>query len=223
MEIHKPKPNQANNKKFHKITQNRPAHTTNNQLATHTGTQISQVINGKDKIISGPTIYLQIKNTPKLIQELKQTPLRPTSAFASWDITNMYSNIPTEGKKHILHNALTHNGTEQHSITELMSWYEIVTQQNYFKSNDQIIIQIDGLAMGAPSSSIISEIFLQNIEQNHLPTMAKKHNLTNYFRYVDDILIVYDTQETDITSLLADLNSLHPKLLLTKKTNKTTN
>jgi len=72
--------------------------------------------------------------------------------------------------------------------------------------------------MGAPSSSIISEIFLQNIEQKHLPSIAKKHNLTNYFRYVDDILIVYDTQQTDITLLLSDFNSLHPKLQFTKET-----
>jgi hypothetical protein len=71
--------------------------------------------------------------------------------------------------------------------------------------------------MRAPSFSIISEIFLQSMEQNHLPTIAKKHNLTNYFRYVDDILIVYDTQQTDLTSLLADFISLHPKLLFTKE------
>jgi len=60
-------------------------------------------------------------------------------------------------------------------------------------------------------------VFLQNIEQKHLPSIAKKHNLT-YFRYVDDILIVYDTQQTDIASLLADFNSLHPKLQFTKET-----
>jgi hypothetical protein len=58
-----------------------------------------------------------------------------------------------------------------------MNWYEIVTQQNYFKNNDQIIIQKDRLAMGAPSSSIISEVFLQDIEQKHLPSIAKKHKL----------------------------------------------
>jgi hypothetical protein len=130
----------------------------------------------------------------------------------------MYSNIPTEKTKHILYNSLTCNIIDHNTVTELVSWYETVTQQNYFKNNDQVIAQKDGLAMGAPSSSIISELFLQNIEQKHLPSIAKKHNLTNYFRYVDDILIVYDTQHTDITSLLSDFNSLHPKLQFTKET-----
>jgi len=115
------------------------------------------------QLASLPYAY-NIKKKSQLIQELKQTPLTPTSAFASLNITNMYSNIPIEETKHILYNSITHNAIDQHTITELINWYEIVTQQNYFENNDQIILQKDGLAMGAPSSSIISEIFPQNIE-----------------------------------------------------------
>jgi hypothetical protein len=51
--------------------------------------------------------------------------------------------------------------------TELLDWFETITQQNYFRHNDKTITQSDGLAMGAPSSSIITEIFLQHIEHTH--------------------------------------------------------
>jgi len=34
--------------------------------------------------------------------------------------------------------------------------------------------------MGAPSSSILSEIFLQHVEHSHLPRLTKKHRLINY-------------------------------------------
>jgi hypothetical protein len=102
--------------------------------------KLAKLLTEKIQLAALPYAY-NIKKTPQLIQELKQTPLAPTSAFASLDTTNMYSNIPTEETKHILHNTLTHNGTDRHTITELMSWYEIVTQQNYFKNKDQIIIQ----------------------------------------------------------------------------------
>jgi hypothetical protein len=47
--------------------------------------------------------------------------------------------------------------------------------------------------MGAPSSSILSEIFLQHIEHIHPPILARKHKFINYFRYVDDILLIYDS------------------------------
>jgi len=122
----------------------------------------------------------------------------------------MYANIPIKETKHILNSILTHNLVDQQTSTELLNWYEIITQQNYFTNDGEVYIQEDGLAMGAPSSSIISEIFLQNIEQSHLPAIAKNHGLTNYFRFVDDILIVYDTKHTNITSILEDFNSLHP-------------
>jgi hypothetical protein len=41
---------------------------------------------------------------------------------------------------------------------ELLKWYDVITKQNYFTNNQDIVI--DGLAMGAPSSGIIAKIFL---------------------------------------------------------------
>jgi hypothetical protein len=81
-----------------------------------------------------------------------------------------------------------------------------------------IITQQDGLAMGAPSSSIISEIFLQYTEHNHLPSLTQKHNLINYYRYVDNILLVYDTTHTNIHSITKDFNSIQTKLQFTQDT-----
>jgi len=71
--------------------------------------------------------------------------------------------------------------------------------------------------MYAASSSIISEMFLQHIEHTHLLHLTQKHKLVNYVRYVDDILI-YDSQHTDIHSILHDFNSLHQSLHFTGET-----
>jgi len=78
-------------------------------------------------------------------------------------------------------------------------------------------IHIDGLAMGAPSSSIISEIFLQHTEHTHLPRLTQKHKQVNYFRYIDDVLLICDSQHTDIHSLLHDFISVHPNLQFTQE------
>jgi hypothetical protein len=99
-----------------------------------------------------------------------------------------------------------------------LNWYEVITKQNYFLNNDKIIIQTDSLAMDTSSSSILSEIFLQNIEHTHLPCLAIKHKLVNYFRFVDDILIIYDSQDTNIHAILNDFNSIHPNLQFTEET-----
>ena len=50
------------------------------------------------------------------------------------------------------------------------------------------------------------------------PPLAQKHKLVNYFCYVDDILLIYDAQHTDIHTILSNFNSIHPNLQFTKET-----
>jgi hypothetical protein len=62
----------------------------------------------------------------------------------------------------------------------------------------------EGLAMGASSSSLIAEMFLKHTEHQHMPQLSAKHKIINYFRYVDDILIIFNPNHTKIQSILAD-------------------
>ena len=52
--------------------------------------------------------------------------------------------------------------------------------------------------MGAPTSSLFSEIFLQFLEATKLFVILIRHHIIGYFRYVDDILLVYDSSVTNI-------------------------
>ena len=57
--------------------------------------------------------------------------------------------------------------------------------------------------MGAPSSSMLSEVFLQH---THITYLTQKHKITNYFRYVDDILLIFDSNRKDVQNILTDFN-----------------
>jgi hypothetical protein len=48
--------------------------------------------------------------------------------------------------------------------------------------------------MGAPTS----EIYLQYIENTKIFDILLKHHITEYFLYVDDILIVYKKDKTNV-------------------------
>jgi hypothetical protein len=177
--------------------------------------KLSRLLTSKINQLSPLPYTFNVRNSVSLIRELKQTAITPTSRFASLDIKNMYPNIPTNETRQILQNILTANNTQHTLSTEILMCYDTVTTQKYFTHNDQVLTQTDGLAMGAPSSSIISEIFLQYIEHTHLPSIALKHNLLDYHRYVDDILLI---EHTDIHSILKDFNSIHNKLQFTHET-----
>jgi hypothetical protein len=62
------------------------------------------------------------------------------------------------------------------------------------------------------SSAILSEIFIHNLEHNKIYQTIKKHNVLNYFRYVDDTLIIYDETKTDIDNVLTGFNNLYKNL-----------
>ena len=91
-------------------------------------------------------------------------------------------------------------------------------QKNYFFSKNYIIFQNYGLAVGAPSFGIITEIFLQHAENLHLACLAQRHSIINYFRFVDDILLIFYPNLTDKQAIPTDCNVLHPKLHFTAET-----
>jgi len=57
----------------------------------------------------------------------------------------VYSNIPVKETKQILDDILTRNSIDPQAKNEMLNWYEVITKQNYFTNNDNIILQEDGL------------------------------------------------------------------------------
>jgi hypothetical protein len=69
--------------------------------------------------------------------------------------------------------------------------------------------------MGSPTSSIFSEIYFQYIENTVVYDTLLQNNITGYFRYVDNILIVYDSPTTDIVKVLDSFSKLTPSMKFT--------
>jgi hypothetical protein len=69
--------------------------------------------------------------------------------------------------------------------------------------------------MGAPTSSIFSEIFLQYLENNRIYDILVESNIIVYFRYVDDILVVYNEDITNIHNILDQFNKISSGLIFT--------
>jgi len=52
--------------------------------------------------------------------------------------------------------------------------------------------------MGSPISSLIVEIFLQHYEDANIKQLLDLKNIALYVRYVDDILVIYDTTKNQL-------------------------
>jgi len=125
--------------------------------------------------------------------------------------SNMYSNIPTAETRNISNNIIEVNMLNTDIKYELLTWYDVITKQNYFSNKGEIIIQNKGFIMCAPSSATLSEIFLQYVEFQDITTYAK-HHILHYFHYTDETLIIFDTFQTNINSVLKEFIHIHPEL-----------
>ena len=62
---------------------------------------------------------------------------------------------------------------------------------------EQIYQPDKGIAMGSPISGTIMEIFLQHLEHTHIRPLIESKQILYYTRYIDDVFIIYDTDNTN--------------------------
>ena len=127
----------------------------------------------------------------------------------------MYTNIPTDELLTIIESACNNNGVGKDLKRDILKLLTVIIEQNYFQFMGKTYTQHDGLAMGAPTSSILSEFFLQHLENSQIYDILLNYNIVGYFRYVDDLLIIYNEWKTDIEELLCRFNDITPKLNFT--------
>jgi hypothetical protein len=154
-----------------------------------------------------------INNTLSLMQSLNNIEINSNTKLCSFDIANMYTNIPTTELTTIIKEILkTNYQISEGYKNELLSLTNCILELNYIQFNKQFYQQTNGLAMGAPTSAIFAEIYLQHIEHTIIYKILQNHNIIDYHRYVDDILIIYNTETTNIHNTLHEFNQIHPKL-----------
>jgi hypothetical protein len=94
-----------------------------------------------------------------------------------------------------------------------MKIYRLLIEQNYFRFQDTVYLQKEGLTMGAPTSTIFSEVYLQYIENTEIYYILLNPKVEGYSRYVDDI--VYKENRTNINDILDRFNNIRPRMQFT--------
>jgi len=77
-----------------------------------------------------------VDNTRDVIKNLNDTSTLPHYTLASLDITNLYTNFPVAETRNIISNTLKENLIDPQTQQELLNFYDVIIQQNYFTIND---------------------------------------------------------------------------------------
>lgn len=161
------------------------------------------------------TDIYNVKNSIQLIEELGDIPFDPSLKLASFDIANMYTNIPTKELIHIIDSICDLYNVDNSVKQEILTISSLLISQNCFKFQDKTHLQRNSLAMGAPMSSISSEVFLQYTENTAIQDILRTSEVEGYFKYVDDVLIIYKEDGTNTNEILNQFNNITPGLNFT--------
>jgi hypothetical protein len=112
-------------------------------------------------------------------------------------MSSTYTDIPIEKITHII--TITNNKYIDMSSTKDSMELTNILGQNYFQFYNKVYKQKEGLAIGAPTTAVLSEIDLQYIQHICICKILQNNHISSYYRYVDDIVIVQNTIKRNVT------------------------
>lgn len=178
---------------------------------------LSQKLNqflSKNYVFTG---NFMLKNTLELIEAIQEIPIPENSILCSFDVTNLYTNVPVDEAIELVRiNLIKYKKVPTPQIIEAIEGLQLILSHNYFGFNGQIYKQHTGLAMGCSLAGTLANIFLDNLETNifkNNPEIAKK--IVYYKRYVDDTLLLIKGDESDLLDIHQLFNNYHQNIKFT--------
>jgi hypothetical protein len=84
-----------------------------------------------------PNVF-NVQNSETLMHNLKHTSTHFNTKICSFDIKNMYTNIPLDELINIIHTTLTRNNIPDDQKNEIIKLVKVILLQNYFQHNDEL-------------------------------------------------------------------------------------
>ena len=132
----------------------------------------------------------------------------------------MYTSTPRDDLLLVLKKNLEKNNKlKKDEIKNFVKLVKMIINQNYFVYENHHYENKNGLAMGAPLSSILSEMYLQHLEENFILTTKNPfiQHIKYWYRYVDDVICLFVGTARQIGQLLAYINSINSDIKFTKE------
>ncbi len=206
--------------KLHKVgkIKLRPIIVTTGHHADKLMIKMKQILN---TLVWGST---SISNSFELAKLLSAYTFESKDILLSFDVTSLFTKVPVEASLNIIEQRLEEmSNLPDNPIRDITTLSNSgimkilchVLGQCFFTWDGSLYRQKSGLPMGGRLSPIISNIFMESLEYQVLCSAVSIPRL--FFRYVDDIFIVWNEEEGDYRLFLELLNSLYPEIQLTEE------
>lgn len=199
-------------------------------VVSYSGACVTKLAKSLNKIFKEKTNFQpdhSILNSLDLINKIKNIDIPNNAKLISLDIISLFTNVPPSETKdlvdQIIYTCPNLNIKEKTDLSDLM---ELCLNHNFFQYNDKFYEQKNGLAIGNPLSPLFAEIFLKHFEKQFLNIKCEfSQYIKYYYRYVDDVIVLWTGTERILNKFIKHINSLHEKIKFTveKEKEKTLN
>ncbi|XP_067135021.1 uncharacterized protein [Centruroides vittatus] len=143
--------------------------------------------------------------------------------FYKMDVISLYPSVPTFEAVMLANTMLLKKGLTVQQVLDIREALIFVTENNYFRFNQKIYLQKQGVPMGSPLSAVLAELVMRDVEQKTFNAPLTICYPLLYLRYVDDILVAWGNSEEEFIRFMQRLSSVYPTIKFTweKERNQT--
>jgi len=191
---------------------------------------VSQVNSGTVKMETFLDQYLQpivsklpayLKDSSQFIREVTTLQTEPEDILVTVDVKSLYTCIPTPKGLDACYRAWLNSeitNPQQPSAEVLRHMLELVLKLSFLEFDEKHYLQIFGTTMGAALAPSYANIFMDDLEKTMLATAKIKPKY--YKRFIDDIFLVVDCDETQLEEFVTHMNNQNPSVQFTHEYSK---
>ena len=157
-----------------------------------------------------------LKDTNDFLAKIRDLPDLPENAIlCTIDVVGLYPSIPNNEGLAALKKALDKRENPEVSTATLLDMAEVTLKNNYFEHDGKVYKQTKGTAMGTKFAPPYSIIYMGDFEESALDESELKPWV--WWRYIDDIFIIWEHGEDKLGEFIDYLNSINPSIQFTSK------
>ena len=155
-----------------------------------------------------------VKDTNDFLKKLRDLQNLPKDfLLCTVDVVGLYPNIPHDEGLEALRSALDSRKDQSISTESLLELAECVLKNNIFDFNGHFYKQKRGTAIGTKMAPSYAILFMADLEEKLLK--ASSVSPLVWWRYIDDIFLIWEHGEESLQAFIKHLNSFHPTIKFT--------
>jgi hypothetical protein len=154
-----------------------------------------------------------LKDTYDFIKKIRNRKIDKNCLLVTGDITALYTNMNISRTIAVVKRAFKSNPHPKRPDKELIDLLEYIMNNNDFRFNEEIFLQIFGTAMGKSFAPNLANLYLIDFDRQAINGFRIKPSL--FYRFLDDIFFLWPGTLAELKEFESFLNSIIPNIKVT--------